>query len=68
MGLIIVIGVIYLGGPLGLFFLLVGGIGMYRRKTPGQYGWPGLLLILGIILVLIAGYFAIELSNTNLGL
>jgi hypothetical protein len=68
MGLIIVLGAIYLGGPLGLLFLLIGGLGIRRRKTPGEYGWPGLLVVLGIVLLIIAGLLMVELGNTNFGL
>ena len=68
MGLIVVLGIIYIGGPLGILFLLIGVIGVRRRNTPGEYGWPGLLVILGVILLIIAGLSIVEIGRINFGL
>jgi len=68
MGLVPVLIAIYIGGPLGLLFVLIGLIKIRRNKTPGEYGWPGFLLIIGIILIVIAGLMGLELSRTNFGL
>ena len=68
MGLILALAMTYIGGPLGLLFVLIGLVRIRRNKTPGEYGWPGLLLILGIILIVVAGLLAIEISKINFGL
>ncbi|SMX32399.1 hypothetical protein [Octadecabacter ascidiaceicola] len=68
MELILALAAVYIGGPLGLLLVLIGAIGVWRRKTPGEYGWMGFVLIVGIILIVIAGILGLELSRTNFGL
>jgi len=68
MELIVAIAAIYLGGPLALILIAWGGYKVARNKTPGEYGWAGLVLILGVILLIFAVGMFVSLSNTNLGL
>ena len=68
MELLFVLGVIYLGGPIGVLLVILGAVGVARNKTPGEYGWPGLFLVIGVILLIAAVWLFFALANTNFGL
>lgn len=68
MGILFALLVAYVGGPIGLVMMLIGGIGLLRRTDKTTYGWPGFLLSVGVLLAGLGGFMWVELANTNFGL
>lgn len=64
MDLIAVIAIAYIGGPIGALCVLIGLLGVWRKKQ----NWPAILIIAGAVLLAIAAGLFIELANTNFGL
>lgn len=68
MDLIVVIAIIYIGGPLGLLCLLIAAVQMVRNRVRGTShntaGWA----FFGIILLLVAAGLFYQLSQVNFGL
>jgi len=63
MGLIIAIGIAYIGGPIGILLILVG-LGLMLRKKNQRSS----LLILGVLICAIAGIAFYQLTQVNFGL
>ena len=54
----------YVGAPVGLLCLLLGLIGVLRKKR----GWPAVLLGIGAVLTIFGVGMGVALMNTNFGL
>ena len=63
MEVIAVIGMIYIGGPIGIVLILVGLALKLRTKNKGSS-----LLIIGVLICAIAGGLFYQLSQVNFGL
>lgn len=64
MGLVIVIGLIYIGGPIGIGLIVIGAICAYFKKNRTATA----LIIIGIVLCATAVVFENQLSQVNFGL
>ena len=63
MEIIAVIGMIYIGGPIGIVLILVGLGMMLRKKNRGST-----LLISGVLICAIAGILFYQIADVNFGL
>jgi len=68
MELIVVLIVIYIGGPLGVLFILLGGFGLWRGKNPEARSRAKTFLITGWVVLIAAALAFRTIANVNFGL